>query len=60
MLDRGGAEIGRVADVIHLPEQDMLEIRTEAGTRLVPFVRALVPEVDLAAGPYGWPTCRGC
>ena len=40
-----GAEVGRVADVIHLPEQDMLEIRTEAGPRLVPFVRALVPEV---------------
>ncbi|GAA3712625.1 ribosome maturation factor RimM [Microlunatus aurantiacus] len=50
VLDAVGAEVGRVADVIHLPEQDMLEIRTEAGPRLVPFVRALVPEVDLGAG----------
>ena len=37
----------------------MLEIRTDDGPRLVPFVRALVPEVDLAAGTYGWPTCPG-
>ncbi len=60
VLDARGTEVGRVADVIHLPVQDVLEIRTEGGTRLVPFVRALVPEVDLAAGPYGWPTCPGC
>jgi 16S rRNA processing protein RimM len=50
VLDAHSSEVGRVADVIHLPEQDMLEIRTEVGTRLVPFVRALVPEVDLVAG----------
>lgn len=50
VLDVAGVEVGRIADVIHLPEQDLLEVRTEAGTRLIPFVRALVPEVDLAAG----------
>ncbi len=50
VLDAAGAEVGRIADVIHLPEQDLLELRTDAGTRLVPFVQALVPEVDLAAG----------
>jgi len=50
VLDAGGAEVGRVAHVVHLPEQDLLEVRTPAGVRLVPFVRALVPEVDLAAG----------
>jgi 16S rRNA processing protein RimM len=50
VLDAHGAEVGRVADVIHLPVQDVLEIRTPTGTRLVPFVRALVPEVDLTAG----------
>jgi 16S rRNA processing protein RimM len=49
VLDAHGADVGRVADVIHLPEQDLLEIRTPTGTRLVPFVRALVPEVDLDA-----------
>jgi 16S rRNA processing protein RimM len=45
-----GAELGRVVAVLHLPEQDVLEVRTAAGVRLVPFVAALVPEVDLAAG----------
>lgn len=50
VLDHAGAEVGTVADVVHLPEQDLLEVRTSAGTRLVPFVRALVPTVDLAAG----------
>lgn len=50
VLDAGGAEVGRIAHVVHLPEQDLLEVRTPAGVRLVPFVRALVPEVDLAAG----------
>ncbi len=50
VLDAAGAEVGRVTDVIHLPEQDLLQLRTDGGTRLVPFVRALVPAVDLAAG----------
>jgi len=50
VLDARGAEVGLIADVIHLPVQDVLEIRTPTGTRMVPFVRALVPEVDLAAG----------
>jgi 16S rRNA processing protein RimM len=50
VLDAAGAEVGRVTDVIHLPEQDLLQLRTDGGTRLVPFVRALVPDVDLAAG----------
>lgn len=50
VLDHAGAEVGAVTDVIHLPEQDLLEIRTPAGPRLVPFVKALVPTVDLAAG----------
>jgi 16S rRNA processing protein RimM len=45
-----GAEIGKVASVLHLPAQDLLEIDTDAGPRLVPFVEALVPDVDLEAG----------
>jgi 16S rRNA processing protein RimM len=36
--------------VLHLPAQDVLEIETAAGRRLVPFVAALVPDVDLEAG----------
>jgi 16S rRNA processing protein RimM len=45
-----GAEVGRVRSVLHLPAQDILEIETAAGPRLVPFVEALVPDVDLEAG----------
>jgi len=45
-----GAEVGNVRSVVHLPAQDLLEIETAAGPRLVPFVEALVPDVDLEAG----------
>jgi len=45
-----GIEVGTVGSVLHLPAQDVLEIETATGTRLVPFVAALVPEVDLNAG----------
>ena len=49
-MTRDGADIGMVGSVLHLPAQDVLEIETAAGTRLVPFVAALVPQVDLDAG----------
>jgi 16S rRNA processing protein RimM len=45
-----GVEVGIVESVLHLPAQDVLEIETTTGIRLVPFVTALVPEVDLDAG----------
>ena len=45
-----GSEVGTVASVLHLTLQDTLEITTPAGPRLVPFVSAVVPTVDLAAG----------
>jgi 16S rRNA processing protein RimM len=45
-----GVAVGRVGSVLHLPAQDVLEIQTATGTRLVPFVAALVPEVDLDEG----------
>ena len=45
-----GASVGRVTAVLHPGGQDLLEIRTATGARLVPFVEALVPEVDLAGG----------
>lgn len=38
---------GTVRAVLHLPAQDVLEIATGDGLRLVPFVSDLVPEVDL-------------
>jgi 16S rRNA processing protein RimM len=45
-----GTEVGTVGSVLHLPAQEVLEIETATGTRRVPFVAALVPEVDLKGG----------
>ena len=42
-----GVRVGEVVAVRHLPAQDVLEVRTAGGPRLVPFVADLVPEVDL-------------
>jgi 16S rRNA processing protein RimM len=47
---RDGVKVGLVARVDHLPAQDLLAIKTADGEVLVPFVKAIVPEVDLAAG----------
>lgn len=48
--DHTGRPAGRVRTVQHLPAHDMLVVTTDAGERLVPFVEALVPVVDLDAG----------
>jgi 16S rRNA processing protein RimM len=45
---RDGAEIGKVARVDHLPAQDLLAIDCAQGEALLPFVKAFVPEVDIA------------
>ena len=46
-----GTVVGEVVDVLHLPGGDVLVVRRESGTEaLVPFVKAIVPTVDLAAG----------
>jgi len=47
---RDGARIGRVVRVDHLPAQDLLIISHDDREVLVPFVKAIVPEVDIAAG----------
>jgi 16S rRNA processing protein RimM len=47
--DVGGAHLGEVAGLLH-GAQDLLRIRTPDGEALVPFVAALVPEVDLEGG----------
>ena len=45
-----GAVIGVVAEVIHLPSQDMLSVRTPGDEDvLVPFLARFVPTVDIAA-----------
>ena len=50
-VDTDGAALGEVTAVVHGSAQDLLTIRTPDGRdTLVPFVAALVPEVDLATG----------
>lgn len=51
VLDPAGAELGTVVAVEHPPAQDLLVVRRPDGAqRLVPFVTAIVPTVDVAAG----------
>ena len=46
-----GAPLGEVTDVLHLPGGDVLVVqRGEAAEVLVPFVKAIVPTVDVAGG----------
>jgi 16S rRNA processing protein RimM len=44
-----GVVVGTVNSVLHLPSQEVLEVETANGPRLVPFVTALVPQIDLEA-----------
>jgi len=44
-----GSKFGDVTDVLNLPGQDVLAIKTPTGEVLVPFVRQLVPVVDVKA-----------
>jgi 16S rRNA processing protein RimM len=49
--DVDGRELGTVTGLVHGGAQDLLSIRTPDGRdTLVPFVRQLVPEVDVAGG----------
>lgn len=47
---RDGVKVGVVSLVDHLPAQDLLHVKTDAGDVLVPFVKAIVPSVDITAG----------
>ncbi|MDL4818845.1 ribosome maturation factor RimM [Actinomadura opuntiae] len=49
VVTAGGAEVGEVADILH-HGQDLLVVRGPGGETLVPFVAALVPEVDVPGG----------
>jgi 16S rRNA processing protein RimM len=50
-VDPEDKALGTVAEVVHAPASDLLVVRDEAGREhLVPFVRAVVPTVDVAAG----------
>jgi 16S rRNA processing protein RimM len=47
---RDGAVVGTVTQIDHLPAQDLLTVKTATGDVLVPFVKAIVTAVDVAAG----------
>lgn len=50
---REGESVGRVVRVDHLPAQDLLIVKPAGDADreiLVPFVEAIVPEVDIASG----------
>ncbi|GGE86439.1 ribosome maturation factor RimM [Mycetocola zhadangensis] len=49
-VSRDGETIGSVARVEHFPAQDLLIVKTASGEVMLPFVKALVPAVDIAAG----------
>jgi 16S rRNA processing protein RimM len=50
-VDESGKTLGEVVRVEHAPASDLLVIRLDGGRdALVPFVKAIVPEVDLVAG----------
>ncbi len=49
--DRAGVPLGVVSGVLHLPAHPVLEVeRPDGSQELVPFVKAIVPDVDLAGG----------
>ena len=49
--DLDGAHLGEVRGLVHGSAQDLLTVHTPDGRdALVPFVKALVPEVDVAGG----------
>jgi 16S rRNA processing protein RimM len=51
VVDAAGTELGEVVAVEHPPAQDLLVVRRPDGARrLVPFVGAIVPTVDVGAG----------
>lgn len=50
VVTTAGDAVGEVVDVLHLPAQDVLAIKRADGAEvLVPFVKELVPTVDLDA-----------
>ncbi|WP_033373476.1 ribosome maturation factor RimM [Glaciibacter superstes] len=47
---RDGVEVGTIARLDHMPAQDLLIVITPKGDVMVPFVKAIVPSVDVKGG----------
>jgi 16S rRNA processing protein RimM len=47
---RDGVKVGTIARLDHMPAQDLLIVKTPDGEIMVPFVKAIVPSVDVKAG----------
>jgi len=47
---REGVEVGEVVRVEHMPAQDLLIIKSSDREVMLPFVKAMVPSLDIAAG----------
>jgi 16S rRNA processing protein RimM len=47
---RDDVVLGQILRVEHMPAQDLLIVKTDGGEVMVPFVEAIVPSVDIAAG----------
>jgi 16S rRNA processing protein RimM len=45
-----GTIVGKVVEVVHSPGGELLELDVDGRSALVPFVRAIVPTVDVAGG----------
>jgi 16S rRNA processing protein RimM len=51
VLHADGTRVGEVQEVIHVPGSELLAVRRDDGREaLIPFVEAIVPTVDIAAG----------
>ncbi|BEH01103.1 MAG: ribosome maturation factor RimM [Propionibacteriaceae bacterium] len=50
VLRADGTASGTIKEIVHGPAQDLLVIDLNGSEYLVPFVKALVPDVDLDAG----------
>ena len=58
-----GEVIGPITDLLHLPANDVLVVLTPltpTGEVLIPFVKAVVPVVDVAAGMSWWTRPTAC
>ena len=49
-VQRDGVEIGQIVRVDHLPSQDLLVVKIDDREVFVPFVKVIVPVVDVKAG----------